>query len=157
MKINWMACLRCLLPLAAPGWKGEVVKVPDGDTLHVKKGRKTVKVRLYGIDCPEKRQNFGRPATQFTTQRLLGKKVKVETVDTDRYGRTVGLVSIGGKLINRELVRAGYAWIYPAYCKKQPLCNELSKLEEKARKRKAGLWRDKKPLPPWEWRKRNQR
>jgi endonuclease YncB( thermonuclease family) len=149
--------LRFLLPMSAQAWQGEVVKVLDGDTLHVQKGKEIVKVRLYGIDCPEKRQSFGPQATLFTQQFILRKKAKVEVVNTDRYGRTVGLVSSGGKLLNRELVRAGYAWIYPAYCKKQPLCNELIKLEEKARKRKVGLWQKRNPLPPWEWRKKPRR
>ncbi|MGX9726010.1 MAG: thermonuclease family protein [Candidatus Electronema sp. VV] len=152
------AVLLCLLPLAstAYGWQGQVVKVSDGDTLQVQQGREIVKVRLYGVDCPEKRQNFGRQAMQFTEQ-FLGGTVEVETVDRDRYGRTVGLVSSGGKLLNRELVREGHAWFYAAYCRKQPLCTELRDLEERARKRKAGLWQEKRPLPPWEWRQRNPR
>jgi endonuclease YncB( thermonuclease family) len=156
---RWLCCLHWLLPVSASAqtWQGEVIKVLDGDTLHVRKGREIIKVRLYGIDCPEKRQSFGPQATQFTQQFILRTKAKVETVDIDRYGRTVGLVSSGRKLLNRELVRAGYAWTYPAYCKKQPLCNELHELQEKARKRKAGLWQERKPLPPWEWRKRNRR
>ncbi len=152
-----MAFFRCLLLRAAPGWKGNVVKVLDGDTLHVKKGNKIINIRLYGVDCPEKGQSCGRQATNFAKQLLLGKKVRVKTMHTDQYGRAVGLVSIGRKMLNRELVRAGYAWVYPAFCKKQPLCAEFSKLEEKARKKKAGLWRRKKPLPPWEWRRKNSR
>ncbi len=155
--ISWKSFFRCLCLRAADGWKGKAVKVLDGDTLHVKKGRKIIKIRLYGIDCPEKRQKCGVQATEFATQRLLGKKVRVETVHTDRYGRTVGLVSVGRKMINRELVRAGYAWVYPAYCKKQPLCAEFTTLQEKAKKKKAGLWRQKRPVAPWEWRRKKTR
>lgn len=156
--LTWLFCLRWLLPVAnANAWQGEAVKVLDGDTVQVRKGREIVKVRLYGVDCPESRQSFGRQAAEFTEKQVLGKKVKVERVDTDRYGRVVGLISAGGKLLNRELVRAGYAWTYEAYCRKQPLCIELRELEERARKRKAGLWQEKRPLPPWEWRKRSSR
>jgi micrococcal nuclease len=154
IKINWMAFFRCLLLRAAPGWKGEVVKVSDGDTLHVKKRNKIIKIRLYGVDCPETKQKYGAQATEFATQLLLGKKVRVKVMHTDHYGRTVALVSVGRKMLNRELVRAGYAWVYPAYCKEQPLCAELSKLQVKAKKKKVGLWRGRKPLPPWEWRKK---
>jgi len=156
--LTWLFCLRWLLPVAtANAWQGEVVKVLDGDTVQVKKGRDVVSVRLYGVDCPEKRQSFGQQATEFTAKQVLGKKVRVERMDTDRYGRTVGLISAGGKLLNRELVRAGCAWTYETYCRKQPLCTELRDLEERARKRKAGLWQEKRPLPPWEWRQRNRR
>ena len=155
--LQWFCCLHWLLPSSAHGWKGEAVRVSDGDTLHVQQGKKIVKVRLYGVDCPESRQKYGKEATDFAMQMVLGKKVRVETMHTDQYGRTVGLVSIGRKMLNRELVRAGYAWVYPAYCKKQPLCTEFRKLEEKAKKKKAGLWRDKRPTPPWEWRKKRRR
>ncbi len=157
-KKGWIfCCLYWLLPISAHGWKGEAVRVLDGDTLHVKQGKEIVKVRLYGVDCPESRQKYGNEATEFARQLLLGKKVRVKTMHTDQYGRTVGLVSVGRKMLNRELVRAGYAWVYPAYCKKQPLCAELRKLEEKAKRKKAGLWQNKRPLPPWEWRKRKRR
>jgi micrococcal nuclease len=154
---RWLCCLHWLFPISAHAWQGEVIKVLDGDTLHVQRGREVVKVRLYGVDCPEKRQSFGSQATRFTTEFILHKKAKVEIMDTDRYGRTVGIVSVGRKMLNRELVRSGYAWTYNTYCKKQPLCTELNTLEERARKRKVGLWQEKKPLAPWEWRRRNSR
>ncbi|MCI5158954.1 MAG: hypothetical protein D3906_11085 [Candidatus Electrothrix sp. AUS1_2] len=153
--LRWLCCLHLLLPNSAHGWKGEVVKVLDGDTLQVTQGKEVIKIRLYGVDCPESRQKYGHEATEFARKLVLGKKVRVEAVDTDRYGRTVGLVNAGRKMLNRELVRAGYAWVYPAYCRKQPLCRELSKLEERAKKKKVGLWRAKRPIPPWEWRKKH--
>lgn len=155
--LRWFFCLHWLLPTSTQDWKGEAVKVPDGDTLHVKQGKKTVKVRLYGVDCPESKQKYGDQATAFARELLLGKKVRVEALHTDQYGRTVGLVSRGRKMLNRELVRAGYAWVYPAYCRKQPLCGELSKLEQRAKIKKAGLWRDNRPMPPWEWRKKKRK
>ncbi|MCI5123712.1 MAG: hypothetical protein D3925_04360 [Candidatus Electrothrix sp. AR5] len=145
----------CRLILGPPGWKGKVVKVMDGDTLQIKKGKELIKIRLYGVDCPEKKQRYGTEATAFATQLFLNKKVRVEAVHTDQYGRTVALVTAGRKMLNRELVREGYAWVYPAYCKRQPLCAELSKLEEKAKKKKKGLWQQKRPLAPWTWRKKS--
>lgn len=155
-RTGWLFCLRCLL-LGGPGWKGKVVKVLDGDTLHVKKGKQIIKIRLYGVDCPEKRQRYGAEATKFVTQLFLNKKVRVETMHTDQYGRTVGLVNAGRTMLNRELVRAGYAWVYPTYCKEQPLCTELSRLEKKAQKKKKGVWQQKRPVAPWVWRGKNQR
>ncbi|MCI5166618.1 MAG: hypothetical protein D3903_11120 [Candidatus Electrothrix sp. GM3_4] len=155
-KTGWISCLRRLL-FGGPGWKGTVVKVLDGDTLHVKKGKQIIKIRLYGVDCPEKKQRYGTEATKFATQLFLNKKVRVETVHTDQYGRTVALVSAGRKMLNRELVREGYAWVYPAYCKRKPLCTELSTLEEKAKKKKKGLWQQKRPMAPWVWRQKSKR
>ncbi|WPD24335.1 MAG: thermonuclease family protein [Candidatus Electrothrix scaldis] len=156
-KILRCFCLGWLLPDSAHNWKGEVVNVADGDTINVRRGKETVRIRLYGVDCPESRQKYGSEATEFARKLILGKKVRVEAVDTDQYGRTVGLVYVGHKLLNRELIRAGCAWVYSSCCKKQPLCRELTKLEERARKKKVGLWRDKRPTPPREWRKKHHR
>jgi endonuclease YncB( thermonuclease family) len=77
--------------------------------LHNNRGEK---VRLYGIDTPEKRQDFGNKAKQFTSDMVFGKYVEVEPVTKDRYGRTVGLVYINGQCLNEELIRAGFAWVY---------------------------------------------
>ena len=101
--LRWLCCLHWLFSSSAQAWQGEEVKVLDGDTLQLKKGQEIIKVRLYGVDCPEKRQSFGPQATKFAERFIGNKKVTMETVNTDRYGRTVGLVSAGGKLLNREL------------------------------------------------------
>ncbi len=155
-KTSWLSRL-CRLLLGGPGWKGKVIKVLDGDTLKVKRGKEIVKIRLYGVDCPEKSQRYGPEATKFATQLFLDKKVRVETMHTDQYGRIVGLVRTGRTMLNRELVRAGYAWVYPTYCKEEPLCTKLSKLEAKAKKKKKGLWQQKRPVAPWVWRRKNKR
>lgn len=149
--------LFCLLPLStAYCWQGYVVKVLDGDSLRVKRGKEVIEIRLYGIDCPEWGQDYGNKAKRFTKAKMYKRTVNVEPRDVDRYGRTVALVSSSGRLINRELVRAGLAWMYPKYCKKQPLCSELKKLQNNARKRRMGLWRAKDPVSPWQW-KRQQK
>ena len=83
--------------------------------------------------------------------------VDVETVTTDRYGRTVGLVTVDGKLLDKELVKAGMAWVYRKYCKRKPLCSELLNQEAKARANGTGLWADKDHTPPWDWRKGKKR
>ncbi len=134
-------------------WEGAVVKVLDGDSMKVKnKGNGRVyEIRLYGIDTPEYRQPYSNKARQLTRRLVLGKEVSVRKKDIDRYDRIVALVSRGNTLVNRELVRNGLAWFYGRYCLEQPLCDELKTLEAQARKQKRGLWRDRNPVSPWEW------
>jgi len=93
-------------------FQGKVVGVSDGDTITVMHNGTGEKIRLYGIDTPEKRQDFGTKAKKFTSDMVYGKKVTVESVTTDRYGRTVGLVYIGGKCLKRQLVAKGFVFIY---------------------------------------------
>lgn len=131
---------------------GKVIGVSDGDTITVLQDRTQHKIRLYGVDCPEKSQDFGRRAKQFTSNMVFGKTVQVIPEDTDRYGRTVGTVLIGGEILNEELIKAGYAWVYPQYCKK-PVCEKWKRYEEAASIKGAGLWSQPHPIPPWEFRK----
>src|SRR5574341_193527 len=98
-------------------FKGQVVGVSDGDTITVRSGLQTIKVRLWGIDCPEKRQAFGARAKQFTSEQVFGETVTIVPVDVDRrYGRLVGEVVLAdGQSLNRELVAVGLAWWYRKY------------------------------------------
>lgn len=104
-----------------------------------------------GIEWPEKRQPFGTRARQFTGDMAFGKDVTVRVIDVDRYGRTVGEVILpDGLSVNRELVRAGLAWWYRQYARKD---RDLERLEASARAARSGLWADADPVAPWEWRK----
>ncbi len=133
----------------AADFTGRVVGVSDGDTITVLHNGKGERIRLHGIDSPEKRQAFGNRAKQFTSKLVFGKTISVEFVDRDRYGRTVGVVLLpDGRSLNHELVRAGLAWMYRRYTNDQ----SLSDLEEEARVARRGLWADPHALPPWEWR-----
>ncbi len=136
---------------SAWAWDGYVVKVIDGDSLRVKKGREIIEIRLYGIDSPEWGQDYGNKAKKVLKKKLYRKRVSVVSKDIDRYGRTVALVSSSSGLVNREMVREGYAWMYPKYCKQQPLCSEMKRLEQAARARRLGLWRAQSPVSPWHW------
>jgi len=138
------------------GWHGYVVKVYDGDSLRVKKGNGFVEVRLYGIDAPEHGQPYADRARRFARSRLLKKTVTIEPRDVDRYGRVVALVKSQGSLVNRELVARGLAWVYPRYCLEQPLCGEMRKDQDKARRRRWGLWKEDRPVSPWQWKREHR-
>ena len=97
-------------------WSGKVVGVADGDTITVLGARKQVRIRLYGIDTPEKGQAFGKKAKRFTSKMVFGKVVELEVMDTDRYERTVALVAVNNRILNEALLKAGYAWVYYQYC-----------------------------------------
>ena len=112
-----------LFPASCFAWTGQVDHVADGDTITVSRGAQRIKVRLYGIDTPEKSQYFGQNAKQFTSSQIMGKTVEVEEIDIDRYGRIVGLVSVGDLILNRHLIEYGYAWVYDRYCKRS-FCSE---------------------------------
>ncbi len=128
--------------------------VSDGDTITVMHNGKGERIRLHGIDCPEKRQAFGNRAKQFTSTLVFGKTVTVQVMDRDRYGRTVGEVLLpDGRSLNRELVRAGFAWWYRRYA---PDDETLDQLEHEARGTQRGLWADPHAVPPWEWRRRRK-
>jgi len=148
-----VALLCAQLPLQA--FSGRVVGVSDGDTITVlqsdSQGHQTpTKVRLAGIDCPEKAQAFGYKAKQFTSDLVFQKYVRVEVTDQDRYGRTVGEVLIGTTSLNQSLVANGYAWWYRRYAPKN---ETLKTLETQAKNKKLGLWIDHSPVPPWEFRR----
>jgi len=132
-------------------FEGVVVKVSDGDTLTVDWDGFKARVRLAYIDAPEKSQEFGPEAREFTRKHALKQRVQVKLVDLDRYGRFVAVVELDdGTVLNLELVRAGLAWVYRAY-KFPPAYKDI---EDQARKLRRGLWVDENSTPPWEWRRK---
>ncbi len=144
------------LPLCvAQDWTGRVVRVSDGDTLEVLRGRATVRIRLHGVDCPELGQPFGQRARQRTGDLAMGKTVTVRPVENDRFGRVVAEILLpGGASLNRKLVEEGLAWWFRQYA---PRNVELRLLEEKARDTRRGLWADRHAVPPWKWRSASKR
>lgn len=127
-----------------------VVRVADGDTITILHSDNTQeKIRLYGIDCPERSQAYGKKARKYTSSLVFGKQVTIRSMDRDRYGRNVAWVYVGETNLNAELVRAGYAWHYRKHSNNQL----LQKLEDEARIARAGLWQDENPVPPWKYRK----
>jgi endonuclease YncB( thermonuclease family) len=134
---------------------GHVVAIADGDTFTLlTEGNVQVKVRLHGIDAPEKRQDFGKRAKQELSTLIYGREVRVTDKGRDRYGRTIGLVYVGQLNINEEMLRRGMAWHYLKYDHDA----SWDELERTARESHLGLWSQLSPLAPWEWRamKRNE-
>jgi len=140
------------LPAVCQTLSGKVVNVSDGDMITIIDASKQEhRIRLYGIDCPESGQAFGEAAKKFTSSTVARKTVTVEVFDTDRYGRTVGVVTVNGVNVNLQLIQAGYAWLYRYYCQEE-FCSVWLKVENQARIAGVGLWSDDNPVPPWEWR-----
>ncbi len=138
-------------PATAAEFQGKVVGVMDGDTLEVLRDGRAARIRLFGIDCPEKRQPFGAAAKTFASVAAFGKVVKATVKDTDQYGRLVAEVELpDGKILNQELVRAGLAWWYKRYAPDEA---ELGELEQEAKLARAGLWKDSQPTAPWAFRR----
>lgn len=136
---------------AVTEFDGKVVGVTDGDTITVLlQDNTTVKIRLEGIDCPETKQDFGQKAKQATSELCFGKAVRVVKSGEDRYGRTLGFVFVDGVCVNEELLKKGMAWHYKKYNQNE----KLAKLEEEARREKAGLWSQPDTIAPWDFRKR---
>jgi endonuclease YncB( thermonuclease family) len=131
--------------------EGRVVRVADGDTVSVLDSRnRQHKVRLFGIDTPERDQPHGSASRRALAKLVDNRHVGVVTVETDSYGRTVGVLYRGDTNINLAMVRAGDAWWYRYYA---PHERQLEQAEREARDERAGLWAGDRPVPPWEWRR----
>jgi endonuclease YncB( thermonuclease family) len=136
-----------------------VVAIADGDTLTmVDTGRRQHKVRLAGIDAPENGQPFGNQAKQSLAALAAGKVVIVEYHKRDKYGRLVGKVLVSGADVNLEQVRRGLAWHYREYANEQTPADRTAYgvTEFAARTAGRGLWADRRPVPPWEWRNKRR-
>ncbi len=139
------------LPSLCLAWSGKVVSVTDGDTIKVLHDGKEEKIRLYGIDTPEKKQSFGQKAQELTSVLVAGRNVEVQQKDIDKYGRIVGLVAVDGQILNDLIIQNGFAWVYRQYCNEK-FCSDWIRSEGIARQQKKGMWRDSVVIPPWEWR-----
>lgn len=134
-------------------FQARVVAVTDGDTVKVlygPGGPAELKIRLYGIDAPEKKQPFGQRSKMALSNLVFGREVEVQVKDKDRYGRLVSVLRSGSLDINQEMVASGMAWWYQHYAPHDQL---LAKAQARARERRLGLWSDPNPVPPWQFRK----
>lgn len=129
---------------------GKVVGISDGDTFKLLvDGNKTIRVRLFGIDAPEKEQDYGTQAKQALSNLIFAKEVQVEQKNKDRYGRIIGVVYVNNINVNEELLRQGMVWHYTEFDKSE----RWAELSKEARQGKMGLWNKRNPTPPWQWRK----
>jgi endonuclease YncB( thermonuclease family) len=142
--------------LQAATLQGKVVNVADGDTLTVLDDQKAQhKIRLQGIDAPEKSQPFGQKSKQSLSHLVHSQIVTVEFQKKDKYGRTVGKVLLNGTDVCLEQIKLGMAWHYKQYQSEQPKEDRdiYAQAELTARTQAVGLWKDKSPTPPWEFRR----
>lgn len=147
MKRVLLAVVLAALTGGAQAWTLD--RVIDGDTVSLENGSQTVRVRLGCLDAPEKSQAQGRRSSQALSVLLAGRQIEMKPEDTDRYGRTVGYLSVDGHSVNLSMVRSGWAWAYPKYCHRP----EFYEAEAAARLEHVGVWSDDSPIPPWEYRK----
>lgn len=144
--------------LKPPEYYAKVIAVLDGDTIEVLNEGRGVRIRLNGIDAPEKDQPYGMKSKMFVSDLIYGKTVKVVEKEKDRYGRMIADIyttpvndtSDYSAWVNQVIINAGFAWHYKRYSSDEKLTNA----EITARKLKLGLWADANPTPPWDWRRR---
>ena len=137
-----------------PVLSGTVIRVVDGDTIDVELASGPIRVRLNGIDTPERGQPGGKRATAALSALVMSKRVELEPFEQDRYERLIANVIVGDLAVNAELVRQGHAWAYRQYLTSENL--RLCELEAEARAARRGLWAlpPKDRYAPWDWRKR---
>jgi endonuclease YncB( thermonuclease family) len=135
---------------------GNVIKIVDGDTIDVQLSTGPIRVRLHGVDTPERGQPWGKESTAALTALVMGKDVDIEPFSQDRYERMIGIVFLGDLNVNLELVKRGHAWAYRQYMRRED--SALCINEAAARTAKKGLWASKeRPVAPWEWRRKKTR
>ncbi len=133
--------------------KGKIIHISDGDTVHLLTDKKEkIKIRLNDIDAPENKQAFGNKSKENLKKYIYQKNVVVEYKNKDKYKRALGTIYYKNEDINLQQVKDGYAWVYKKYSK-NPI---YFKAEQEARINKIGLWSDKNPIEPWEFRKNNK-
>jgi len=136
---------------------GRVVGIADGDTLTVLTADyRKERVRLPGIDAPEKRQAFGQVSRRHLSDLAYDKTVSVVFHKRDRYQRILGKVLVNGADAGLDQIRSGLAWHYKKYEREQSPEDRVAyaRAEEKARTERRGLWQDRNPIPPWAFRRR---
>lgn len=150
--LGWISLSSPTSVNAAEVFFGRVIGVSDGDTITVLVNGQPRKVRLNGIDCPEKTQAFGQKAKEYTAAQAYSKDVKVMSTGQDRYKRALGEVYLpDGRNLNEMLLAGGYAWWYKKYSRDV----QKKQLEEQARRGKLGLWSDSESFAPWDYRKQH--
>ena len=163
LSVVWLAFLWVIGGADAETISGKVVGVADGDTVTILVVEGTTKtprkIRINGIDAPEKAQAFGNRSKEAMSDLAFGKDAEADCGKVDRYGRDICLVRVAGVDVGLKLIEQGLAWHYKAYQRDQKPADRVryDMAETEAREAKRGIWRDlgtsSPPVPPWEWRK----
>lgn len=154
--LSWLLIFNCVEAQnksigSDTGQTGTVIKIIDGDTFDLlTKNKNTIRVRMNGIDCPERKQDFYKVAKDALAEYIFKKDVRLAITSRDRNKRTIAVVYCNEENINLAMIRNGYAWHY----KKYSADTSFAKAERRARMEKKGLWKMNKPVPPWEFRKK---
>lgn len=127
-----------------------VTKISDGDTVRAIVSGEEKRIRLWGIDAPEKNQSFGKKSKKNLGNLLENSDIQLKIIGIDRYKRTLGILYSKDKNINLQMVKDGYAWAYRKYNKE----SEYLEAQNTAKEKKLGLWEELEPTPPWEFRKK---
>ncbi len=153
LKIIMFSWLFFLVPTDASNYtlKGKVIKVIDGDTITLLLNNyEQRKIRLYGIDAPERRQPFGNKSKQMLSQMIARKEATAECIGKDRYNRDICVIWLDNNDINALMVFNGGAWVYRKYYSG----TSYYQYESEAKRKHTGLWKtsESKAIPPWQWR-----
>ena len=128
---------------------GKVIKIIDGDTFDMlTRENKTVRIRMNGIDCPERKQDYYQVAKDALGNLIFQKNVELQVTGRDRNKRLIAIVFCDRQNINLAMISHGYAWHYKKYSSD----SSFAKAELEARKKRLGLWKMNKPVAPWEFR-----
>jgi micrococcal nuclease len=133
------------LSIIAVAVSGKVIRVSDGDTILIQSGSQKIRVRMYGIDAPELKQKYGKESKKYLEKRIMDKNVDIKVINQDQYGRKVGKVFYKNKDINLEMLETGNAWFYEYHAKHE---KDYRKAFKNAKEQKLGLWKDKNPQNP---------
>ena len=142
------------LSIIAVAVSGKVIRVSDGDTILIQSGSQKIRVRMYGIDAPELKQKYGEESKKYLEKRIMDKNVDIKVINQDQYGRKVGKVFYKNKDINLEMIETGNAWFYEYHAKRE---KEYRKAFKNAQEQKLGLWKEKNPQNPRNFRLENKR
>ena len=150
-KLFFIFCILLTNNVFAENLIGKVVSIADGDTVTIINNDQQTKIRLAEIDTPEKSQPYGKKAKKALSDFIFGKTVRIEIDTIDRYGRTIGTIFLNDLNINKEMVKAGHAWVYVQYAKDKTLFD----LEKNAKENQLGLWAlpEGERIAPWQWRR----
>lgn len=154
MKKIIITILTFIISLFSYGISGKVTKVSDGDSFFLKSGKKSYRIRMYGVDAPELHQKYGEFSKKALEDMILNKNVNIKVINEDKYGRKVGKVFVGNKEVNLELLKNGYVFFYEYYAKNE---KEYRRAYEKALEEKRGLWKYNDVESPRDYRMENKK